>query len=716
MAETESAARWFVAASITPALRRAAAVVRDRVRLWAAADAPQIQLWTPVAIGIGALIYFFANVEPPRWTGAVAALATLGPALRASSRRSLFAAFFLVALGFAAAQLRTAMVDAPALKRDTPAVWITGRVLSVEQAVAGRRLLIDVESIESLAEAESPARVRLTWRGKESAVSPGDVIRIRARLSPPPEPVAPGGYDFSRQLFFEGIGGVGFAISPPEIMAPRQSGAARGLAEWAEALRTSVANRIMTEAPGQGGAIVAAVITGKRGAVDEHSRTALQDSGLAHLLAISGLHMGLATGLIFFFVRGALALNETTALTWPIKKIAAVAALAAGLAYLALSGGGWSAQRAFIMTALVFVAIIFDRRALSLRTVAVAASLILLVAPQAILSPGFQMSFAAVTGLIAFYEWSAARADPDRNFGLLHRAGRYVIGIVVTDTIAAAATAPFGIFHFNQNANYGFAANLLAIPVMGFWVMPAAIVGLLLAPVGADAWAWRLAAAGVELFLAWGKWVAALPGAVSIIAQWSPATLGALTLCGLWMCLMRAPWRLGGLALAPFAFVFTALARPPDLYVLRDGDNFVAVTRKAGEDAMHVANPRSDRFTLDVLAQMNGRKADREGRLPLPDIGACDSEGCVVAVKGLEVAVSRRAPGLVEDCARAPLVIALYPVDRRLRDQCSALLIDRRDAWNAGAHAIWIEPGGAIRVQTVAATRGERPWSRNSSR
>ncbi len=714
MAETESAARPSFANAITPTLRRAAAVMRDRTRLWSAADASQLQLWTPVAIGLGALSYFLAPSEPPKWLGPCAVIATLAVVFRIPAVRTISIAFLLVTLGFSAAQFRTWMVDAPALTRQTSAVWVEGRIVSVDESSTSRRFVIAVESIEGLVKSALPARVRLTWRGRDGEASPGDFIRIRARLSPPPEPVAPGGYDFARQLFFEGIGGVGFAVSPPERLAPRRLSFADRAAGRVEALRSWLAHRILVSAPGQGGAIVAAVITGKRTAVDEQSRTALQDSGLAHLLAISGLHMGLATGLIFFVLRGALALNETIALAYPVKKIAAVAALGAGVAYLMLSGGGWSAQRAFIMAALVFIAIIADSRALSLRTVAVAASIILLVAPQAVLSPGFQMSFAAVTALIAFYEWSTARANPDRNFGFLGRARRYIVGIVVTDTIAATATAPFGIFHFNQNANYGFIANLLAVPVMGFWVMPAAIIGLALSPFGADVWAWRVAAAGVDFFLGWGKWVSGLPGAVSIIAQWSPVTLGVLTLCGLWLCLMRAPWRIGGLMLAPCALAFTALTRPPDMYFMRDGDNLVAIVRGDQNGSISVANPRSDRFTLDVLARMNGRTTDKGILSTLGRIGSCDATGCVVSINGANVAVSMRAPGLVEDCARAPLVIALYPVDRSLRRQCGTRLIDRRDAWNEGAHAIWIKRNGDIRTQTVAATRGDRPWSRGA--
>ncbi len=320
-----------------------------------------------------------------------------------------------------------------------------------------------------------------------------------------------------------------------------------------------------------GGAIVAAFVTGKRDAISKEADKALTDSGLAHLLAISGLHIGLATGLIFFAVRGVLALWEPVALKYPIKKWAAACALGAGFFYLLLSGGGWSARRAFIMAAVIFIAIIADRRALSPRNVAIAACLILLVTPEALLHPGFQMSFAAVTALIAAYEWAAGRADPDRSFSWPAKLKRYAIGIGVIDTIAAVATAPFALFHFNRVAIYSLPANMAAMPFMAFWIMPAAVLALFLTPLGLDAWAWRLSAAGVDTVLTVSTWVSSKPGAVSLTSQWPLAALLILTFGGFWLCLLSARWRYAGLTAIPITAIIVASTSSPDIFVARSG-------------------------------------------------------------------------------------------------------------------------------------------------
>ncbi len=235
-------------------------------------------------------------------------------------------------------------------------------------------------------------------------------------MSPPPQPVTPGGYDFARHLYFLQIGAVGFAYSPPAPLADQRPTLASRAAASIEQARLTLTRRILAAAPGDRGAIVAAVVTGKREAISDEAEAVFRDSGLTHLLSISGLHIGLATGIIFFSLRAGLSLIEPIALRYPIKKWAAVAAILSGAAYLALSGNAWPAQRSFLMTAVVYIAIIADRRAFSLRNVAIAAFIILVLAPEAVANPGFQMSFAAVTALIAGYEWASARADPQRSF------------------------------------------------------------------------------------------------------------------------------------------------------------------------------------------------------------------------------------------------------------------------------------------------------------
>ncbi|MEZ5896986.1 MAG: ComEC/Rec2 family competence protein [Parvularculaceae bacterium] len=680
-----------------------------------ARDAGRTGLWAPVAFGAGAAAYLTMAREPAFWLAPLLMAAAIALAARVERWRPAAMAAALAAAGFASADLRTAMVGAPILAGDTGFVTVAGRIASVDEAAKQRRLVIDVHSVSSLAPEATPARVRLSWRGKAFNARPGDVVSVRAKLSPPPPPVAPGGFDFARQLYFQRIGAVGFMVTPPWVDENAPHSTRHRIAAAVEGARVALARRIMAKAPGDGGAIVAAVITGKREGVSQKAEAALRDSGLAHLLAISGLHMGLATGLIFFTVRGALALNEALALRYPIKKWAALAALFSGAGYLVLSGGAWSAQRAFIMSSIMFAAILNDRRALSLRNVAIAALVILAMRPEAVLHPGFQMSFAAVTALIAAYEWASRRADPNRSFTTLARARRYVVGVAATDTIAALATAPYSLFHFNRAANFGLPANVISIPVMGFWVMPAAIIALALTPLGLDGPAWRAAAAGVEAILTVATWTSSLPGAVSVVAHWPGAALALVTLGGLWLCLMAGRWRIAGIAALPAAVVMSAYTPRTDIFIADGGDNVGVVMARANssESAREFVlyDRRRSRFAATAWKEFAGMDTRRAPTGRLADVARCDDGGCAAIVKTARVAVSNAPQGFDDDCARADLVIALYPVDPDARRACPATVLDRRAAWREGAHAITIGRDGKLAIRSVAAARGQRPWT-----
>jgi competence protein ComEC len=678
------------------ALRSRLAQLSALFHQWSNAESGRLALWTPVAIGAGAVLYFSLKTEPPAWVGPAWILASVTAwASLARFRRSIVAAF-LVALGFAAADWRAVLVDAPVIARETPVLEVSGRLVSVEESPSSRRLIVAPNSIEGVDADALPRRARISWRGKEFDALPGDAVTLRASLKPPPAPEVPGGFDFARQLYFEGIGAVGYAVTPPVKLSSEEHSLAESASAFIERARLAITRRILEATNGsQGGAMVAASVTGHRGAINAETEAALRNSGLAHLVAISGLNMALATGLIFFSLRGALAMIEPVALRYP---------------NLLLSGGEWSALRAFIMTAIVFVAIIFDRRAISLRNVAIAATLILLATPEAVMHPGFQMSFAAVTALVAAYEWSAKRADPHRSFAPLARVRRYVVGIAATDVIAAGATAPFSIYHFNQAANYGLPANVVAIPIMAFAVMPMAVIALMLMPFGLDGWAWRAAAAGVDAILVVGSAISSLPGAVIAIAQWPQAALGVLTLGGLWLCLQTARWRLGGLAAVPVAAVFIALTPAPSLFVSGEGDNAAIMAARAGKPALAMSNARKNKFAATVWKEHAGLDPGEAPTLAMAEVFPCDGAGCVALVRQARIAFSTNPLELAADCRRANLVVALYPVAERAARACAATLIDRRAVWERGAHAAWIE-GEKIRIRTVSEARGRRPWT-----
>ncbi len=694
-----------------------------RLKKFTQEEQGRLFLWVPVSIGLGVGLYFGAPVEPPFWRAVifVLALSTFVVIrffyLRRSALWDKAAVFALLAgVGFIAADFRAGSVYAPILQREIRPTTITGVLSAVEENAQQRRLTISVDTIAGLSRQDTPARVRVNWRGKGFDASPGDLIEIRAGLSPPPAPVAPGAFDFARHLYFLKIGAVGFAVAPPKVLSKEPATVRAIVAGKIEGVRLSLSRRILSSAPGDGGALVAAMVTGKRAAISERADDALRDTGLAHLIAISGLHMGLATGLIFFSVRAALAMAPFLALKFPIKKWAAIAALLSGFAYLLLAGGSWSARRAFIMTAIVFIAIIADRRAFSLRNVAIAACLILLTTPEALLNPGFQMSFAAVTALIAAYEWSETHWRRIYDPSWFSRLKTYGLGVAATDTIAASATAPFALYHFNRAAVYSLPANLIAMPLMAFWIMPLAITALLLIPFGLDGGAWRLAAFGAELVLSCAVWLAARPGAVVVTAQWPLLALLFLTLGGLWLCVQKAAWRYIGIFSVPIAFLLVSATPPPDIFVGRKGDNAAVVIQGADDQAiLTLFDRRKSRFEAKAWRDYAGILA---APVSLKKVSDCDWRGCVVSVlpnRGRQApifyAISDHPMGLAEDCARAAIVIALYPVPQKMRNSCAAVIIDRRMVWEKGAHAIWVSPKGAVTIRSVEEARGARSWT-----
>lgn len=683
---------------------------RNHLKTWSAGESGRLFLWAPAAIGAGAALYLSLGAEPPPVAAPLIALLAGAFSVMTWRGRTLARAILLIAAGFALADLRTTLVAAPQLGRELNPRDVTGVLLAVDESPSMRRLIIEPESVSGLDPSVTPRRARLSWRGKEFDAQPGQRISLRASLTPPPAPSVPGGFDYGRQLYFQKIGALGYAVTAPTVLeGPKTLGdKARAAIENA---RLALTRRILAAAPGDDGALLVANITGKRGALSEQAEAKLRDSGLAHLIAISGLNMALATGIFFFTLRFLFALIPAIALRYPVKKWAAGAALLGGFAYLLISGGDWSAIRAFIMTSIFFIAILLDRRALSLRNVAVAALIILVFSPEAVIHPGFQMSFAAVTALIAAYEWHSKRLDPDRSFSPWARFRRYFAGVAATDMIASTATSPFALYHFNRAAVFGLPANIVSIPIMGFWVMPVAMVALLAMPFGLDAPFWKLAAGGVEVILHVGAFVAAVPGSTQTIPQWPPFALVALTLGGLWLCLQTARWRLAGLAALPIAGAAIAFTTTPDIFVGEKGDNAAIVIHENGRAALAMLHPRKDKFEATVWKEHSGLDPERSETRALSDIGRCDAAGCVVALKGRRVAFSDDPLDLAEDCARADIVIASFPAPKREATSCAARLIDRRAAWTGGALAITIGRDGSLGVAETNALRGARPWS-----
>ncbi len=457
--------------------------------------------------------------------------------------------------------------------------------------------------------------------------------------------------------------------------------------------------------PGETGAIANALITGERGAIPEDTTSAFRDSGLLHVLSISGLHMAIMAGSVFFLVRLVLAAFPGIALRYPIKKWAAVAATLGAIAYLLVSGSSFATVRSAIMISIMFAAVLLDRPALALRNVGLAAILILLVFPESLLNVGFQMSFAAVVALVAVYETFAKRGGwaflPQGPWAKLVF---FFVGIVLSTLIASAAIAPFAAYHFHKSQQYAVIANLIAMPICNLIVMPAALATLILMPLGLEAVALWVMGAGIDAMLWTARRVASLPGAVLHIPAMPLAAFLAMVAGGLWLALWQTRWRLFGLALIAGGIALAPATRLPDLLIGRDGA-LVAVREDDGR--LGAVGRARDTYELSRWLESDGDA--RDGAAIKGRHVRCDRIGCRARVKGLTVGIALRPAAFADDCRRASIVVSPIVSPK----SCSApkAVVDFFAARREGTHAIYIADDGTLDIETVAGRRGQRPWS-----
>ena len=632
----------------------------------------------------------------------------------------LFVSLLIAATGFSAAQLRNYLVVAPVLERDVGPLWVSGRVIEIQNRTTGPRVVLDRLHLPRIEPAQTPSKARIRLHRK-SELEIGQRISVLSKLSPPPEPVFPGAYDFQRRAWFEQLGAVGFALSRVRVVddaVATDSGAAaepddvagtNTIALAIALLRQTIAERIRAAQPNPKGAIAAALITGDRSAIPADVIEAMRDSGLAHLLAISGLHMGLVAATIFFAVRAMLAMWERGTLRYTVKKWAAITAIVGSFAYLLLSGMTVPTQRAFLMTGIVLLAIILDRTAISLRLVAWAATFILLITPESILGASFQMSFAAVVVLVAAYEmlrgpagvWLGGR-------GLWRRLATYFAGVAVTTLLAGVATGVIALFHFNRVALFGLAANMVAVPLTAIWVMPWAVAVCVLMPFGLEAIPLVPMVLGLKLIVATATGVASWDGAVRLVPAMPVFGLGLIAIGGLWLCLWRRNIRLLGLALIASGILTIPLNSPPDIIASNTG-RLMAV--RAPDGSLSLSSNRREKFSAANWLRRDG--LDRADSWPWSVTAEasgmrCDSLGCIYDQGTETIAFVHDERALLEDCRTASIIVSAVPV----RGDCPSphAIIDRLDLWQGGAHAIWLTKA-ALRIKTVAGVRGIRPWS-----
>ena len=676
------------------------------------AERERWNLWVPVLLGAGIGCYFALPFEAASWVGAVALGICVVVAIAGRRSSGLLLAGLtgaVLAGGFTAAQFRSHMVAAPVLDGRYGPAPVTGLVVKLESLPGGPRVTLEAVVLDGIAGDSTPRRVRVKLRRGDTAAI-GTRIDVFAKLSAPFAPVAPGAYDFQRSAWFKGLGATGFAFGFSRPAEPA-AGGAPSLRLRLAGLRHRLSGRVRDALPGQTGAVAAALITGDRSALSAKTLDAMRDSGLAHLLAISGLHLGLVAATLFFSLRALLVLPERLALRYPIKKWAAVAAIAGSFGYLLLAGAPVPTQRAFLMTGLMLLAVLLDREAISLRLVAWAAVVVLLLAPESILGASFQMSFAAVVALVAFYEAMRARMQWVRAALPGGPGGRllvYAVGVAATTLVASLATGLIALHHFSRIAAYGLPANMVAVPITALWIMPWAVIAVLLMPLGLEGPALAAMGWGIDAVLWIASGVSAWPGAVRPVPVMPFAGLVLVALGGLWLCLWRRRWRYIGLLAIAAGVAGIPLDRGPDLIVSGDARLMAA---RLPDGRLSLSDSRRARFTAGIWLERNGQIAadywpvdGTHADTPL----ACDALACAWRHAGLEVALVRDGNAIDEECRRADVLVSAVPV----RGRCPRprLVIDRFDVWRNGATALWLE-GGRVRVRTVAEKQGDRPWS-----
>ncbi|TMM54876.1 ComEC/Rec2 family competence protein [Sulfitobacter sabulilitoris] len=651
--------------------------------------------WVPVCLAIGIGLYFSVRFEP---TGVhYIALGAIGVVSLVLWHRGgeafgpIGLALVLVALGVGLAGIRAHDVAGPVLG------WryygpIEGRIVAMDRSASDAlRLTLDQVVLNRVPPSRTPVRVRVSLHAAATGVGipsePGLRVMTTGHLSPPSGPVEPGGFDFQRHAWFARLGAVGYTRVPLLGIAPAAEGHA-GLALFR--IRMAASARIRAVLPGDIGGVAAAVTTGDRSAISQATLDDLRASNLAHLLAISGLHMGLLSGFVFALLRLVLAAVPYVALRWPTRKIAAGVALLAATGYLALSGGNVATERAYVMVAVALLAIMVNRRAISLRAVAIAATIVLVLRPEALMGPGFQMSFAATTALVAVFGWLR-----DRDLKLGPRWIQPAVAVVISSAVAGLATAPIGAAHFNAVAQYGLLANLASVPLMGALVVPAAVLALCLAPFGAEAMGLWIMGLGLRWILGVSDWVAGLEGARTHVPGPGAGVLPLLALGFLWLLLWQGRARWGGIAAMALAFALWAKSERP-LGLIADNGSLVGVMTPAGRA---ISKPKGAGFVARNWLENDGD--------PTPqDAAAARWTGRIGPGQVVHL-VGKRGVAAHAGCTAGQIVVAsvaFAPADSACR------VLDPDALRRTGSVAIYVNDG-KLALRTAREVTGNRIWT-----
>ncbi|HEY7578664.1 MAG TPA: ComEC/Rec2 family competence protein [Acetobacteraceae bacterium] len=674
---------------------------------WQAAERGRFALWLPVFMGTGVLAYFGLRTEPLPWLG----LALAAPALTACCllKRRLLArapamALAAAAIGFTAAQFATARAPPqPVLPRT--ATVLTGKVRSVELLPEGRRLALGDVRLDDGENLQRWLRVRLK-KGDAQEVATGDIVRIRALVRPPMPPAYPGAWDLQRDAWYTGQAGSGYALGSVELVAHAPPSAPLRVVQR---LREVIAERIYSAVPGPPGAICVTLLTGITAGIPPPDREAFSASGLAHLLAVAGLHIGIVMGWTLAVFRLGFATSEYASLRWPTKGLSALAALLVGGGYMVLTGMHVPIVRSFAMACLYTIAVLAGRQAVSLRGLALAATVLMLLSPQEVPGVSFQMSFSAVLALISGYEVLRPALHRLSGRSWPRRLALHLAALALTSALAGTASAPFAAYHFGRMQIYFIVANMVAVPLAAFWVMPAGLIGLLLLPFGLEWLAFVPMGWGASAILYVARTTASWPAATFDVPH-MPVWGLVLTALGIaWIGLWRSRLRLAGMPVLALGLISPMLIQPADVLVSADA-RLIGVRFSDAVYLQSVAG--ASKFTRDAWLQYWAARAPvaiPKGAEHVDGAIACGIDACLLwpQPKARPILLVRGASH-PDGCREASVMVSAEPA-RGLCQRPWPALVDRFTVWRYGATAIWLD-GARAHILTDRRYRGDRPW------
>lgn len=656
--------------------------------------------WVPVFLGVGIGIYFCLKFEPNNLHYALLliGIAVLGVAtLRVHENLAPFClAIALIFFGVTLAGFRSHAVSEPVLtfRYYGP---IQGRITKIDRSVSEAvRLTLDRVALDNMSPQRTPNKIRVSLHGPQDFLTPeiGKTVILTGHLSPPSGPVEPGGFNFRKMAWFQGLGGVGYTRSPVLELLPAQTGKT-GL--FISRLRRSISQSVQSEIKGEEGAFAAAILTGDRSDMSHAALQSLRNSNLAHLLAISGLHMGMLTGFVFAATRLLFSLFPSPSMRLPVKKIAAVVALVFGGGYLALSGGNVATVRAFVMVSVMLLAILMNRKALTLRAVAIAAIIILVLEPESLTGPGFQMSFAATVALVAVF--SNLRATPNPR---VPKPLRVAFGVTLSSFIAGMATAPVAAVHFNQIAQYGLIANVVTVPLMGVLVMPAAVVSALLVPFGLHWIGLSVMQWGIWWILSVATWISGLENAIRLVITPHWFVLPLMATGALFLFIWQGRGRFIGLPIVAVAFFYWAQTQRPDI-LISDSGTLIGVMSNQGRA---LNRGKGSGFVADSWLENDGDATHQQDAFARNNFEI--SKGFTrVEHNNMSVALlsgKKTLKRVVDICRETNLVITNQKSDAV--EGCA--FIDIRRLRRVGSMAINSKTGEVVTAQEF---EGQRIWS-----